>query len=199
MRLTPEELNGYMEKWDEQTKASLLQRREGRFRRDVLEHFSREETRILEAALARMIPQGPDENIDLAGFVDWAVGKPLGRGDRREGLPPEEVLFRRGIGGIQETSREMFRTDFTALSEDRQDEVLAALQEGSAKGETWREIPSRQFFVKLLMKALTGYCSHPLAWMRMGFPGPSYPEGYVWIRQSEIRARRSHFPGWKTL
>lgn len=199
MRITPEELNGYMKNWDEQTRGILLRRMKDRFRREALEHFSGKEADILGAVLDRMIPQGPDERIDLVGFVDWAMGKPLGRGDRQEGLPPEEILFSKGIAGIQETAREMFKSDFTVLKEYQKDEVLTALQEGLAKGRTWEEIPSRQFFIKLLVKALTGYCSHPFAWMRMGFPGPSYPEGYVWIRQPEIRARRRHFPGWKTF
>ncbi|MCC6347423.1 MAG: gluconate 2-dehydrogenase subunit 3 family protein [Nitrospirales bacterium] len=199
MRITPEELDGYMRNWDEQTRGILLMRMEERFRRNALEHFSIEEAGILEAALGRMVPQEPGEQIDLVGFVDWAVGKPLGRGDRQEGLPSEEILFSKGIAGIQETAREMFKSDFTVLKEHERDEVLTTIQEGSAKGRTWEEIPSRQFFIKLLIKAVTGYCAHPFAWMRMGFPGPSYPEGYVWITRPEIRARRRHFPGWKTF
>lgn len=199
MRITREEFKGYMENWDDETRRILGRRMEERFRRAALEHFSPDEAGILKAALGRMIPQREEEEIDLVGFVDWALGKPLGRGDRQGGMPDEETLFRNGLVGIQETAYVMFREPFTGLLASRQDEVLRAIQEGTAQGETWRTIPPGYFFSRLMMKALTGFCAHPFSWMRMGFPGPGYPEGYVWITAKEIMARRHHFPGWKTL
>lgn len=199
MPLSRKDLDGYMKNWDAQTRHIILKRMEDRFRRERLEHFSRDEAAILNAMLDRMIPQRPEEDIDLAGFIDGTMGNPLGRGDRQESLPPEEELFHRGLKGVQETAQEMFGKAFTALEGDQQDAVLTAIVEGSAKGGVWRTIPSNQFFTKLMMKALTGYCAHPLVWLRMGFPGPSYPEGYVWINQPEIQQRRKHFPGWKTF
>lgn len=199
MPLSRKELEGFMRNWDDRARTLLVRRIEDRFRRTLLQHFSHDEGVLLKAALDRLIPQPAEEYLDLVGFIDWAVDKPLGRGDRQEGLPPEEVLFHAGLRGLQETAHAMFGADFTALGGEQQDAVLAALQEGSAKGGVWREIPAQQFFIKLLTKALTGYCAHPFSWLRMGFPGPSYPEGYVWIDEAGVSARRRHVPGWKTL
>ncbi|MEW5744754.1 MAG: gluconate 2-dehydrogenase subunit 3 family protein [Nitrospirota bacterium] len=199
MRLSRKELSGYMENWDDRTRAVLVLRMEERFRRLALEHFSSDEAVLLGAVLDRLIPQDEGERIDLVGFVDGALGKPLGRGDRREGIPEEAGLFHKGLTGIQETAQAMFGRSFVELHETQQDAVLGAIQDGAAKGGVWRDIPSPYFFTRLMTKALTGYCAHPFAWMRMGFPGPSYPEGYVWITEQEVQARRRHFPGWKTL
>lgn len=199
MPLSRKDLDGFMENWEDQTRTLLLRRIEDRFRKNILEQFSPDEGVLLRAIVDRLIPQRREDYLDLVGFIDSALGKPLGRGDRQEGVPAEEELFHRGLRGTEETARAMFGRGFAELSEGQQDTVLIALQDGSAPGGTWRETPPQQFFIKLLMKALTGYCAHPFAWMRMGFPGPSYPEGYVWITEPEIQARRRHFPGWKTL
>ncbi len=199
MLIDRKDFHGYMENWDDQTRKILIERMETRFHREKPEVFSNEEMVLLDAVLSMLIPQRADERIDLAGFLDWAVNKPLGRGDRRADMPAEDVLFHRGLEGIQETSREMFGRRFEELEPEKQKTVLEMIQRGLAKGETWDSIPSHFFFTRLLSKALIGYCAHPFAWMRMGFPGPSYPEGYVWITQHEIRARRNHFPGWKTF
>ncbi len=199
MRITREDFHGYMENWDEETRRIVVKRIEERFRRDRLEHFSPEEAAVLEAALARMIPQREEEKIDLVGFVDSVLDMPLGRGDREHGMPRDDILIHKGLSGIRETAEEMFRSSFTALVKDQQEAVLKSIQEGSARGKTWDEISSQRFFIKLMMKAITGFCAHPFAWMRMGFPGPSYPEGYVWITRPGMRARSRHFPGWKTL
>jgi hypothetical protein len=199
MRLSRKEFQCYMENWDEQTRTLLTRRMEEGYSRTTLEHFSQEEALLLKAVLERLIPGCRDEAIDLVGFVDWSLGRPLGRGDRREGLPGEEKLFRDGLSAIRETAQGNYGAPFQALSEDRQDQILTDIQEGTAKGDVWKRIPSPHFFTRLLSKALVGYCAHPLTWMRMGFPGPSFPEGYVWISEHEIQARREHFPGWKTL
>ncbi|MHB0934961.1 MAG: gluconate 2-dehydrogenase subunit 3 family protein [Armatimonadota bacterium] len=198
MRISRDELNGYMENWDEQTRALLQERMTHRYQRERLEHFTEKEARTLRAMLDRLIPQ-TDEGLDLVGFVDWALGKPLGRGDRRRGMPGEADLFHRGLAGVEETARARYGKALSDLTAVEQDAVLTALQTGTAEETTWQDLPASQFFTKLLTKALTGYCAHPLAWMRMGFPGPSYPEGYTWITPWEVLARRRHVAGWKTL
>lgn len=198
MALTKKEFEGFMENWDEEARRVITGRMEGRFARKRLERFTPGEGELLKAILKRLIPE--DEGIDLVGFLDWAVDKPLGRGDRLEGMPDEAVLFREGLKGVEESVKAGYAKDsFKELSPEEQDGFLTALQEGKLEGGVWGRIPPSYFFIKLLTKALTGYCSHPLAWMRMGFPGPSFPEGYVWITHEEVLARQRHTPGWKTL
>lgn len=198
MSITMEDLKGFMENWDPETKAMLLERLERGYRREEYERIPAHAAGILRAALNRLIPQ-KEEQVDLVGFLDWAIGRPLGRGDREEGLPPEQELLLKGISGIEETATAMFNHSFIGLREDEMDEVLRAIQEGRAEGNTWKEIPSQKFFIKLMVKALAGYCAHPSAWLRMGFYGPSYPEGYIWMSEKETLQREKHSPGWKTF
>jgi hypothetical protein len=74
--------------------------------------------------------------------------------------------------------------------------VLRAVQEGKAEGGVWRDIPSALFFRKLMQKAVAGYCAHPKVWMRIGFYGPAYPEGYVWVSAAEVQSRHERKPGY---
>lgn len=198
MALTRKDFEGFMENWDEKARRIITGRMEGRFVRERLLMFTPEEGELLRALLKRLIPG--DEGIDLVGFLDWALDKPLGRGDRPEGMPEDHVLFKEGLRGIEESVMAGYnKSSFIELAPGEQDRFLTALQEGRLKGGVWERIPPSYFFIKLLTRALTGYCSHPLVWMRMGFPGPSFPEGYVWISCEEVSARRRHAPGWKTL
>lgn len=200
MGITRDDLNGFMENWDPEVRKMLGKRMDEGFRRARLAEFSEAEALVLKAALERLVPRaGEDERIDLVGFLDEAVGKPYGRGDRQTGMPEEKELFHKGIAGITETAMQMHGKRFEELPAERRDGVLKELQAGTAPGNTWKSIPSAHFFTKLLSKALVGYCSHPLAWLRMGFPGPSYPEGYVWVTHHTVPARRKHKPGWKTF
>lgn len=184
-----------MESWDEEARRIIEDRIKHSFRRERLELFTPGEAAVLKAMLERMIPQ--QEGIDLVGFLDWAVGLPLGRGDRREGMPAEKELFKRGIAGVNGSARELFGMDFAELTPDKQDQLLTGIQEGTVRGEAWVDVPPSRFFTALLAKALIGYCSHPAAWLRMGFPGASYPEGYLWISGMQVKSRRKHVPGWK--
>ena len=81
----------------------------------------------------------------------------------------------------------------------QRDEVLQAIQEGQAEGEIWKRIPSKYFFIRFYGKALMGYFAHPKAWMRIGFPGPSYLEGYLWVNIGQVRQRHRRQPGWDSF
>ncbi len=198
MALDRKDFEGFMENWDERTRRIITGRMDGRFARERLERFTPDEAGLLMAILKRLIPG--DEGIDLVGFLDWAVDRPLGRGDRPEGAPEDAILFKEGLKGVEESVKAGYgKGSFTELTPGEQDGFLTELQEGRLEGGIWDGISPSYFFIKLLTRALIGYCSHPLVWMRMGFPGPSYPEGYVWITHEELPARRQHKPGWKTL
>lgn len=195
MPISQKELLGFMESWDGDTRRIIEDRIRNGFRRERLEFFTAEEAAVLKAMLDRMIPQ--EEGIDLVSFLDWAVGLPLGHGDRREGMPEERELFKKGIAGVDGAARDSFDQGFVALTPEMQDRLLTDIQKGKAEGEAWGGVPPSYFFSSLLAKALIGYCSHPSAWLRMGFPGASYPEGYLWITGMEINSRSKHVPGWK--
>jgi hypothetical protein len=196
-RFTLGEFQALMKHWDQVERQVIEERLSGNFSRPQLEQFSEDEAATLGAMLQRLIPQ--EEGVDLVGFLDWATGRPLGRSDRQPGMPDEPELFRLGLQGINQTSLARFGSHFRELPGTQQDEVLQAIQEGQAEGEIWKRIPSKYFFIRFYGKALMGYFAHPKAWMRIGFPGPSYPEGYLWVNIGQVRQRHRRQPGWDSF
>jgi hypothetical protein len=143
----------------------------------------------LRVLLERLLP-GVPANIDLAAFVDTHTGKPMGRGDRRDGLPPEPELFASGLAALVDAG-------FDAMGEDGQGELIGRMRNGDADDELG--MPAKDFVDRLLDKALAGYLAHPDTWIRIGFNGPAYPEGYAWIGPAEATARHDRKPGWDKL
>lgn len=190
-----------MDGFDEEVYRILDERVRTNYARPRHEFLNEDEALILGAMLDRLIPQeGVDPKIDLVGFLDWAIPKPLGFGHRYEGMPDEPTVFREGLKGVDETSRAMFEGKvFRELHDDEQDQVLRAVQEGRAEGGVWQSIPSVRFFTSLMNKALCGYCAHPRVWVRIGFYGPAYPEGYVWVTKREVKSRHEKRPGHLTF
>jgi hypothetical protein len=148
----------------------------------------------MAAALERLIPQR--EEIDLVGFIDWSVGRPLGRGDRRAGMPDELTLFHLGLEGLDQSAMSEHGATFESLDASQRDLILHAVQRGAAAGEIWERIPSSLFFERFYSKALHGYFAHPRVWARIGFMGPAYPEGYLWLAADEVRMRHERRAGW---
>ncbi len=181
MRLTTEVLASYMEHWEAHTRRAIQEQLAHDPPRATLAHFSEEEADLLRALLARLLPQPEGEAVDLVGFLDWAVDKPLVPGLHRAGLPPSQELIRAGLLGVQEAALLHYGRNFVDLEEAQQDALVTAMQEGVAPGQIWRQIPSREFFVHLLMKALAGYLAHPLAWRWLGFPEAPAAGAYAWL------------------
>lgn len=144
---------------------------------------------VLRAVLDLLLPGVPPA-IDLAAFVDANTGLPLGRGDRPEGTPAEPELFRDGLGALAAAG-------FTEMGEDDQRALIGRMRRGEADDELG--VPAKVSIDRLLDKALTGYLAHPDTWVRIGFGGPAYPEGYSWIGPAEVIARHDKKPGWESL
>ena len=141
---------------------------------DRLENFSEKEAVLLRAVIDRLIPQEEEERVDMAGLLDRAIGMPPDPKDRGDDPRPEKALIIEGLRGIEETAGEVFSRQFEDLGGPQKDSVLMMVQDGSARGKAWERVSSKKFFVSLYSRALEGYCSHPLAWTRMGFPGPGW-------------------------
>lgn len=158
------------------------------YRVPQLQHFADLEP-VLRALLALLVP-GVPASIDLAAFVDTHAGRPLGRGDRRDGLPPEPELFAAGLAALAGAG-------FIDWTDDRQRAFVRRMRRGEADDELG--LPAKDFVDRVLDKALAGYLAHPDTWSRIGFTGPAYPEGYAWIGPAEAIARHEQKPGWDRL
>ena len=144
---------------------------------------------VLRAVLDVLLPGVPPA-IDLAAFVDANTGRPLGRGDRPDGVPPEPELFRAGLAALRDAG-------FLDMSDDQRRALVGRMRHGDADAELG--VPAKVFIDRLLDKALVGYLAHPDAWERIGFHGPAYPDGYAWIGPAEVIARHDRRRGWESL
>jgi len=196
-RLTPAEFQELMEPWDEKMKAIARERLATNFTRPQLQQYTAQEAALMSAALARLIPQ--DEGVDLVGFLDATTGNPLGRGDRRPGMPEELELFRQGLQGLEEAAMQRHGRPFIELNGAEQDGILRAVRAKEVQGGAWDRVPPDLFFKQFYRKALHGYFAHPRAWMRIGFYGASYPEGYGWLQVGEVAQRHDRAGGWDRL
>lgn len=177
-----------LDRMGERERAVIEERRTLGYGTGGLQHFA-DVADVLRAVIDRLLPGVPTD-IDLVAFVDSHTGNPLGRGDRRAGLPPEAQLFIDGLAALHAAG-------FATWSEGDQGALIGRMRRGDADDEL--AIPAKDFIDRLLDKALAGYLAHPDTWIRIGFGGPAYPEGYSWIGPAEAIARRDKKAGWDKL
>jgi hypothetical protein len=178
-----------LERLGERERAVVVERRTRGYGDGGARRFTGDLEQVLRTLLDRLLP-GVPAAIDLASFVDTRTGQPIGRGDRREGLPAEPQLFDSGL-------RALGAAGFVNLDVNAQRDLIGRMRRGEADDQLG--IPAKDFVDRLLDKALTGYLAHPDTWERIGFGGPAYPEGYAWIGPAEAVARRRRQPGWDRL
>lgn len=189
-RIPAEEMQAALQRLDEPTRLLLEERWDKHFHRDILAFLTPPEAELVRAMARRLIPQEPLP-VDLVSFFDWAATQPLGIGARPAGQPDLAETFRLGFVGVHETAQAMYGgRDYLHLSAAEQDGVLRAIQEGRPPGETWQRVHSRHFFIQFYRRLLAGWLADPSTWSEIGFPGPAYPEGYLWGTCDEVRGRR---------
>ena len=77
--------------------------------------------------------------------------------------------YRRGLLGVDETSRAMFDASFLDLNWSQQTKVLIALEAGNALGETWHRESASQFFRMIRDHTLQGFYGSPRHGGNRGF------------------------------
>ena len=106
-------------------RAVIDSRRETGYRVAQLRFAESEPT--LRALIARLLP-GLPQTIDIAAFVDSHADHSLGRGDRKEGLPPNEELLGQGLATLQ-------ARNFDRLDDAAQDDLIRRMRRGGADDE----------------------------------------------------------------
>jgi hypothetical protein len=166
--------------WDEKTRRLVLDRIRNVPARSF---FNEAEFATLDAVCRRLLPQDDrpiDLRIPIAPYIDQRLAQGEGNGYRYDEMPWDDAAYRRGVAGVDETSRALFDGQgFTALYDSQQDAVLAAIEDGDPPGETWRRLPAGRFFKLLMQDVVEVYYAHPAAWNEIGFQGPASPRGHV--------------------
>jgi Gluconate 2-dehydrogenase subunit 3 len=169
--------------WDDQTRDVIRARLE-----DVppIRFFTATEAATLTAVVDRMLPQpdrDPSARVPIVPWIDKKLFDDQRDGFREETLPPQRQAWKLALAAIDESARSFYRVRFADIDEASQDMILKRVQQGDPPGETWKQVPPKPFFSKMLMySVLHIYYAHPAAWNEIGYHGPSSPRGYsrIW-------------------
>lgn len=151
---------------------------------------------LVVAVVARLLP-GAVPALELAAFLDARFDAQLGRGDERVGVMPREELIPVGFRVLDEESRRRRGAGFADLSEAEQDRALAEAEEGRLGGP--ERFDAAEWFQRVRDLVLLAYGSDPRGMVEMGFPGPSYAKGHVWLGEAEVARRAARAPGYQEL
>jgi hypothetical protein len=122
----------------------------------------------------------------IAEFVDANFDRQMGRGDERLRTLPRAELIPAGLALLE-------AANFAAMSTGDQRDMLARAEHGGLPGPDGFD--SALWFTRLRELVLLAYASDPRGMTEMGFPGPSYKPGYVWLRWGGADARAKKRPG----
>jgi len=137
------------------------------------------EWKTLEAITARILPTDHEPGAREAGctnFIDKALA------NEESAAKP---LYQAGLRGVDVAARARFERAFAELAEIEQDELLVALETGSAQGWPQDAGPSPTFFETVRVHTLIAFLSHPryggnrdyAGWRVTRYPGPRHHEG----------------------
>lgn len=172
--------------------------------RDALEQRTTRERRpamrlpadTVAAVAARLLP-GAVPPKALAGFLDEHYDQQLGRADDKAGVLARPELIPRGFATLDDTARARHGSGFAELADEQQDAILTEAEKGELGGPDGFD--SATWFKRTRGYLLLGYGSDPRGMVEMGFPGPSYKPGHVWLDEGEVAARADRTRGYRVL
>lgn len=148
------------------------------------------------AVISRLLP-GTIPPEAIASFLDENFDRQLGRADENDGLRPRAELIPMGFTALDGAAREREGVTFAELSTDAQDALLAQAEKGELQGPDGFD--SATWFKRMRGLALIGFGSDPRGMVFMGYPGPSYKSGHIWLDEGEVAARASRKRGYLQL
>lgn len=125
--------------------------------------FSDLEAAVVDAIAEQIIPADQDAGARAAGVVDY-IDRQLAGVFRRH-----QQTYRRGVVGVQQTSRLMFGRAFESLEWPRQTDVMRSLERGEAQGTVWETASAPSFFELIRDHAMQGFYGSPRHGGNRGF------------------------------
>jgi hypothetical protein len=151
---------------------------------------------LVVAVASRSVPGAVPAAV-LAAFLDETFDAQLGRGDERVGVMPRGELIPVGFRVLEEEARRRQGSSFADLPAADQDGLLADAEAGRLEGP--EGFDAGEWFRRVRDLLLLGYGSDPRGMVEMGFPGPSYAKGHVWLGEAEVARRAERAPGHEEL
>jgi hypothetical protein len=127
----------------------------------------------------------------IAEFVDAHFDQQLGRGDERTGIMPRAELVPAGFAALEQAAAAPFHT----LAADVRHSLLVDAESGKLAGPPGFD--SATWFKRLRDIVLLAFASDPRGMLQMGYPGPSYQPGYLWLAWDAPAARRNRRAGYR--
>jgi len=134
--------------------------------------FNHADAATIAAFTERIMPSEPGKpgarDTDVLNYIDLALA----------GAYAElQDFYRRGLASLDAHCRATYKESFVHLTPEKQDEVIAALEEGKASEFTYPT--AREFFVTLRIHTMEGMFADPVyggnrdfaGWRLVGFPG----------------------------
>jgi gluconate 2-dehydrogenase gamma chain len=136
--------------------------------------FTVDEARVLAAISDQIIPPDQDPGASWAGVINFI--------DRQLCGPYKnlQATYRRGLAGVDQSSRALYSKVFADLTSEQQIDVLRRLEDGKAPGAIWKQASSPEFFGYLVDHTMQGFYGDPrhggnrdgVSWKMLGL---SYP------------------------
>lgn len=145
------------------------------------------------AFIERLLPGSDVPAAAMAAFVDEHFDEPMGRADERHGTMPRHELFPAGFRVLDEAAR----GSFAGAAAEEQDAILDQAEHGNLQGPDGFD--SAIWFQRMRDLVLLGFGSDPRGMVQMGYPGPAYKPGHVWLYTSGVDARLARKPGYLEL
>jgi hypothetical protein len=149
------------------------------------------------AVSRRLLPSEAVPAEAIAAFVDDVFDRQMGRADEQVGLMPRRELMPAGFAALDARAQQDHGRAFGALDDDVQDELLRLAERGELRGASGFD--AKTWFSRLRDLVLLAYGSDPRGMIEMGFPGPSYQTGHVWLDRWEVASRAKRKPGYLQL
>jgi gluconate 2-dehydrogenase gamma chain len=134
--------------------------------------FNRDEAATIAAFTERLMPGAPGkpgaQDAGVLNYIDLALSG---------AYSDQQDFYRRGLAQLDAYCGKTYREPFLRLSPARQDDVIAALEQGKATGFSW---PTPQaFFNTIRTHTMEGMFADPIyggnkdfsGWRLVGFPG----------------------------
>lgn len=136
--------------------------------------FNVDEARMLAAISDQIIPPDQDPGAAWAGVVNFI--------DRQLCGPYKhlQAIYRRGLAGVDQSSRALYGRGFADLLSDQQIEALRQLEAGKAPGAIWKQVSCSEFFGYVVDHTMQGFYGDPrhggnrdgVSWKMLGLPYP---------------------------
>lgn len=135
--------------------------------------------KTVEAITARIIPTDHQPGAIEANCVNF-IDKTLAHEDEK--MKP---VYVHGLAALGAVTQQRFGKPFVALAPEQQDEILAAVESGTAAGWPAGGVPSPDFFALVRTHTIIGFLADPkyggnqgyAGWKVVGYPGGGHHQG----------------------